>query len=399
MSSSVSYTAINVRCAPLSTQQIGYNTTANAWVISSQIRNDIITPFGPNTVRIPPIRQNSVSPDDDPWNFPGILIYASLNITDSRGVNGTTIRLDPPITPFMASNYSYTDIQVITCNIRTNASDDPHIFIDTHTQLVDYSETEKHSFTTLPPSGVWLTTPDTSPRNNTLEADWAAIFNVLTVPSQLQVTDQCLRADDVDDNCQVYSTLTTVEKYINDRLGLEPPSAYDLWSASKNPNGTISRRSVSLSDLEQALGNATAAIYWASDTGPKRRKIILATVKRKVGAQVTLHPIPLIVGLVASITLLCLAIHIGWEPHSEIEHTVNPDLEGLGLLQLVWLLAQHSYVQDELMQVKTPSTKELRRASRFQVHFDMLRTAPRTGLRELTDDKELQVAVQEHTVT
>lgn len=110
-----------------------------------------------------------------------------MNITDFANTDGTTVQLDPPIQPrerahvfFLSSqrivdstnlpepssDFAYSDVEVVSCNLRTN---NVTVTIDAQTgiALTLPDETGNKS---QAEDVIWLDEPDPSQRKNIIEA-------------------------------------------------------------------------------------------------------------------------------------------------------------------------------------------------------------------------------------
>lgn len=72
------------------------------------------------------------------------------------------------------------------------------------------------------------------------------------------------------------------------------------------------------------------------------------------------------IGLGLSIVLFGLALGLG----KRLPSTSSSLLDGVGLLQIIWLLGRGSAIQDRVADIQDPSTENLRHATRFEITLD-----------------------------
>jgi len=75
----------------------------------------------------------------------------------------------------------------------------------------------------------------------------------------------------------------------------------------------------------------------------------------------------LAVGIVASVTLLVLAAALTRNPASP--QGINPPVNGVGVLQLMWLFHQQPQLEEPVSHVEVPTTEKLRAAGMHEVQM------------------------------
>ncbi|KAJ6602731.1 hypothetical protein DFH09DRAFT_1125418, partial [Mycena vulgaris] len=174
-------------------------------------------------------------------------------------------------------------------------------------------------------------------------------------------------------NTQV--VLSWGDVYLNEQLGL------NISTANSSPELLY------LDDIENALSRLVASIFWigghvreaqlaVEDTESADGKgtvhadpPILATGKIEVepvvsAARLDLSPLAVSIGLGASIILLFLAVQLSADVGGS-----DTCLDGLGLLQTIWVFEHHPGLSEILEQVENPSDYNLREAGLVKVRL------------------------------
>ncbi|EIM87067.1 uncharacterized protein STEHIDRAFT_167931 [Stereum hirsutum FP-91666 SS1] len=310
-----------------------------------------------------------------------MMLYASLNITDDQGHNGTHLELDPPMAFSDGHDYLWLpqtwQPTITTCNMYTEIR---NVILDPSSRNIT-----SDSIPDRTPQTTWREWQAPSETNDTLISSWSSIANVHSM-STVQATTCNVPwfsyPDPASETCQYSDFLTVTERYLNSALGVGPPRSFFVNSEDR-------LSSISLAELEMALENLTAAIYWsAANTIPSNGasvSFLTSTTSEMRGVllynpndQLNVNVLPLLLGLVSSLALLVLLVLIVRRPdHSKID----PNLSMVGFLQLIWLLGRGSEAQDQVIAVKSPTTDNLRKAALVEIHFESL---PRGG-----DDDEV----------
>ncbi|KZT69323.1 hypothetical protein DAEQUDRAFT_273644 [Daedalea quercina L-15889] len=130
----------------------------------------------------------------------------------------------------------------------------------------------------------------------------------------------------------------------------------------------------SLEDFEAALSEMTAATYWAVGhmLGPSDRAEDVTLTQGHAGSvqpmsRLTINIVQTLVGLVASLILLLLALSF---VYTFVMRSHLPAVEEAGILQTVWLVGRNPRILDKVTQVESPTTAELRAVGMLEL--DML---------------------------
>ncbi|KAI0092971.1 hypothetical protein BDY19DRAFT_882262 [Irpex rosettiformis] len=321
------------------------------------------------------------------------LFYASVNITDDRGRNGTQLDLDPPMKLrdyeiILDLSFSSWKPTVFACNMHTETR---NVTLDAHSGNISRSEDLTRTVRTT-----WEQWQQPEISNDILSL-WGSIFNIhslSTLPATLCHLPWLWTPSNL--TCQYNEYLTIAEKFLNDRLNIRLSTQY---AYARNT-------SVALADLELALEDMTAAIYWSAANYVADSKnldgsnffsgsetINVAVQVFNPAAQLNVCCQHLLVGFLASLTLLIIFLLIIRTP--EDHATLHAEMTMTGLLQLVWLLGRGSSAQDMVAEVDFPTTDNLRKAAKFEVCIETLvrRDHPslrsRMGSNESDEDLEL----------
>ncbi|KAF9467099.1 hypothetical protein BDZ94DRAFT_1233283 [Collybia nuda] len=128
---------------------------------------------------------------------------------------------------------------------------------------------------------------------------------------------------------------------------------------------------VNLHDLENALENVTAALFWSAahirKSGfekPPSHTGIANINKLVLTSHLKLNVVPVIIGLCTSISLLFLAMcMVG------IKDSIKPPVERVGILHMFWLSGIGSMAQEQIALVEKPTTQNLREAGMFEIRI------------------------------
>ncbi|KAJ6495227.1 hypothetical protein C8R45DRAFT_899920 [Mycena sanguinolenta] len=381
-------TLFNVTCGNLAgVEQVGAGN-ATSWFLKTPVRNvtdgnyNPLRVFDPYAIRFIP---QEYFTENQKFASQTLLLVASVNITDSEGNNGSTFAVNPPFNPIPMNWTEVGDLPrtfdpiVIACSLvssRTNVNIDPVSKI-----------ISRDSIEAAPRKTFRLWSPWTEPTksDDPLVQSWASIF-LEASPSPVIATTcvDPLQYPDRQPQCQTKDYLTIVEKYVNDALHIRPVSQI---------SGTTYNNSVHLHDLENILENLTAAAFWNEANFPA------TALDFTTGSQfqdswidvmvydpnvllLTVNVAPLGIGLCCSVGLLCIALYLLRWPK---DASVPADLNGIGLLQFIWLLGSGSDVQTKVAAVTQPSTDNLRAAGMTEITPSTLALR---DLRKRRSDKE-----------
>ncbi|KAI0938435.1 hypothetical protein AcW1_001833 [Taiwanofungus camphoratus] len=149
----------------------------------------------------------------------------------------------------------------------------------------------------------------------------------------------------------VYGYLT--EQYLLKELGMSPNTSSNIM----------------LHQIENALANLTAALYWASANllPPNTTQAYVsllsgATVAAQTASRLNLNLLPIAVGFGCSTVLLFLAVQF---THGMNEST--PRIGSIGVLQLIWLTHEQPAFQELVATVNQPTTENLRSVGMLKI--------------------------------
>ncbi|KAJ4474251.1 hypothetical protein J3R30DRAFT_3295500 [Lentinula aciculospora] len=351
-------TIFHVTCGLMPTAEQNGTSNGLSWNVNTPIQNgslsgDLVNPpfklLAPYAIRLLPLN----------YKFSdiatSILLYASVNITDDQGHNGTILALDPPMNCVWTEDIldiSWTTT-VVGCNLQ---AEQKGVSFDTASKNITGSD--------IPPRNTSRDWQDWQPLvsgQDQLVETWGSISNIKTRTAIR--TNNCSELYDWEPNqnfiCGWDDYLTPAELYLNNQLGLSPV-------LSGQPRYEFNARSVSLANLELALENMTAAIYWACDEiDPSELPNEFATlsfiqvIAYVPKAHLNINTVPLIVGSVMSLILLVISVRLTSGHNHGI---IDSELNMVGILQFMWLLGKGSPVQDQIADVQLPSTDNLRQA-------------------------------------
>ncbi|KAJ7260435.1 hypothetical protein B0H12DRAFT_1014061 [Mycena haematopus] len=364
-------TLFNVTCRNLAgVEQVGAGN-ATSWFLKTSVRDVVdgnynpLWVFNPYAIRFIP--QEYFTADSDfavrsDFNTPSgtglteliqsqtLLLVASVNITDSEGNNGSTFAVNPPFDPLPLSNWTDVgdhprslDPIVLACSLvssRKNVNIDPI-----------WKTIARDSIAADPrkTSRTWSSSEDP------LVQSWASIF-LESSPSPIIAT-RCVDPRQYpgrEPQCQMKDYLTVVENE----------------ASSQRFNN-----SVNLHDLENILEDLTAAVFWGAANFPS--KTLDFTSGREFTGMVVdvavydpnVLLLMLLVGLLCSVALLCIAVHLLRGPQ---DAHLPAGLNTVGLLQFIWLLGKGSDVQTKIAAVTVPSTDNLRAAGMNEITLSRL---------------------------
>ncbi|KAF9029204.1 hypothetical protein BDP27DRAFT_1456160 [Rhodocollybia butyracea] len=340
------------------------NGTSNGltWNVNTPIQNETISgnsqnpPFrllAPGIVRLLPITYDVLFGYLIP--MPSILLYASANITDDQGGTGTLVALDPPMKADdePAKLHMNLTTTVVGCNLQVDRT---QILLDTASKNITAGSIAPRN-----PSKVWQNWKPLGPGQDPLVQVWGSITNI---ESRSPIPANWAPQSDLN------NYLTLAEFYLNNQLRLQPGSQFGLQLGP-----------ISLADLELGLENMTAIIYWAYSNLPlitygtdplsanpsfDENSSPIGVVAYVVYAHLNINTLPLLVGFMASLILLLVSLYLTSRPDQRM---LSSEIHAAGVLQLMWLLGKGSPAQDQVADVKLPSTDNLRKAGLVNLKF------------------------------
>ncbi|KAJ6606125.1 hypothetical protein DFH09DRAFT_1353339 [Mycena vulgaris] len=282
-----------------------------------------------------------------------VLLYSTIPILDSSGSRGLDLDLVPPM------QTSVSSIQIFDCYqslVSQNATVDPQ----SRMAILGSVEPEikKTSSTWLPAAP-----PSGTNNNNSLISSWSEWYG------NMPASDLPL-----DSTSDPNSFISVGDMYLINKLNLHPAN-FSIPS------------SVTLHDLENALSEMVAAMFWTlghkapthqtsyrgpsgDDGAPYTSSVTdapnalfllpgnVTVTEFSVEIRLDLSIIAIAGGLAASVALALLAL-----PHS-LSKTGEEDIpvHGTGLLHAIWLYRNHPELDAALKQVQHPTDKSLRSA-------------------------------------
>ncbi|KAF8496310.1 hypothetical protein JB92DRAFT_2817902 [Gautieria morchelliformis] len=364
----VNATAFHVTCGLLPQARQNGTSNGTVWSISTPLRNSgqyfdaapirLLTRYG---IRFLP---DTGYATDQSIAAQTALLYASVNVTDDQGSPATTLQLDPLMPGVPDRNQPDFPPAIIACNLNlTNMQ----VYVDSSSKNITAGSMPIRTV-----QSTWQDwkAPDLS--TDPLIASWGSIFNIGTLsstPANLCASPRLTFG--LNHTCQTFDYLTITEKFLNDRLQLRPDSQVAYVDGS----------TIKLKDLEMALENMTAAVYWSAANNPPSlpgdpdyRASSLNTMNIRVSnpnAQLNLNIVPVACGLCVSIALLVLALAIVRLP-GQSTSTLDSELNVFGLLQFMWLLGTGSDAQSQVAEVERPTTDNLRQAGMIDIRLGSL---------------------------
>ncbi|KAJ7488819.1 hypothetical protein FB451DRAFT_678936 [Mycena latifolia] len=327
---------------------------------------DPIQPFAPNIITTGSINDELTPEDPELWS--SIILYTANKVVDSYGNTGFPVSLINATGP----NSSITDIQFLQCSMHSvsqhgevdgksgniiPSSLQPSVFKN-HSKWYQFMEDPEHEGNineTLLDSGLWAEMIINSGGESSVPGSY--------------------------DTGEGNYLLSWPDVYLIEHLGLDPISA--VTNISLTPGPTLY-----VHDIENALSALVASLFWIAghihptplamkygsnsvqDTGdsamqPPILSASNATLYQDVsGARLNLDIYAISVGLGASIILFALGIKF-WHIRGHLE----PRLEGIGLLHIMWLTQKHPEVLDQLKQVDEPTDNNLRTVGMIKVQL------------------------------
>ncbi|KAJ7486745.1 hypothetical protein FB451DRAFT_1534777 [Mycena latifolia] len=287
-----------------------------------------------------------------------LLLYSTIPIVDSSDSRGPWITLDPPM------NYSVSIIQLFACSqILTN-----------QTAVVG---AQSRQIVTLDPeikktTSAWEPYPGPT---STLDVDnifdtWGWLYH------SMPASNFALNPRDVDDpdSKKIFGSVADV--YLIQKLNLHPEPGSDV------------RSNMTLHELENALSEVVAAMFWTCHIPPTQgayaigdpngiaftythkisNPFLLQRGSAKVGETVTQARLDVVAGLAASIALMLLSL-----PYSLFSGGAHEDsdlpMNGTGILHAIWLYRNHPELETLLEQVEHPTDDNLREAGRVRTRL------------------------------
>ncbi|KAF9467096.1 hypothetical protein BDZ94DRAFT_1305592 [Collybia nuda] len=339
--------------------QIAKDNDDVRWVLSVPVPNTegglfddyvgYLSTMAPNTLQIisfPYLARN----ENYALGGPNIIIISSTPIRDSTGSGKSVFPLEVP----MSIASPLHKLQAIGCTLSiTNQTG----FVDSQSKKLLIPPVRKTESTWLP----WKPLKDTG---SWLINAWPEILTTGLPSSRATTGEVYLQYYDLSGFVPPFLSVTEAAIMVD--VGYLPKNQSSMEDIDHNPI------LVRLHDLENALENVTAALFWsASHLGESE----LEKPQNRTGAAIIQQPIfashlklnglPIITGLCTSIILLLLAIRlVGIK-----EHDLKPPVERVGMLHMFWLSGIGSVAQERIARVEEPTTQSLREAGMFKMRI------------------------------
>ncbi|KAJ7600272.1 hypothetical protein C8J56DRAFT_1156707 [Mycena floridula] len=370
---------MNVSCGALGPFEYSSNVTAastGAYVFELE----------GSTITIPSIAPNVLSISQ---GYDSLLLLTSFNVVDSMEKHVPQIFLTPPMNPFnnvtlsnfsdgsttplnpaiiyalnMSAIYSFnvSSISAFSCSLSTISNST--IPVRDETGLPLQSPERKTSST-------WRDV-DNLIRDQPLGNLWQALMmsglstNVTNLDMcgvEMFIFDQSAQGGfEILDRpaCQY---LSQAESFILDAISVSPStdqSWVNNWPMSSDDVPSVKVATVPLHELEKAVEDYTAKLFWSalylSDPPNTTQVTVFMT---EIVSELQINLLPVIAGLVLSILLLMIApVLVGWK----YDKRYLTSVDNLGILETLWLGGAGG---PEIAAVEEPSSKHLRRAGMF----------------------------------
>ncbi|KAJ7167907.1 hypothetical protein C8R46DRAFT_1350814 [Mycena filopes] len=368
----VNATGFNITCLYTDdTNAVLYNATSDKWIKEEGNAHSV-----PDSHYEFPSTQSGVisslsgldffSPNPE---FNRVLFYSTVPVVDSNG-NQPHVNLNPP----MSSTYApVPDIQIFRCS-QTLVNQTAVVDAQSRMLLSVKPDIHKETSTWLSHEG-----PGAVDFNGTLSGNdfidlWQTWYN--TIPQSTFPRDYNNTID----------FISLADLYIIQKLNFRGENLTDLDNSNY--------KTVFLHELENALGEVVAAMFWTlaniqptagnvldstnlgpayvppSTAGPTFLAGNATAIQIQARGRLDLSIIAIVGGLVASValTLLSLPSSIVFHKRVEAQEDYIP-VDGTGLLHVIWLYRNHPEIEAQLEQVEHPTDENLRRAGMIPVKW------------------------------
>ncbi|KAJ7572192.1 hypothetical protein C8J56DRAFT_1078657 [Mycena floridula] len=307
-------------------------------------------------------------------------ILTSFNVVDSKGKPAPQILLNPPMNPFDGvtffndSDHSTTPLNPASIHALNMSG----IYNFNVSPISIFSCSLTISNSTIPVSaktGLPLQTPereasstwrDVTIQDQLLDSFWYSLMRSGST-TNVSSSDMC-HYGQVDFGEEVGALkfpacqyLSQAESFILDAISVSPStdqSWVNSWPISSDNAPSIKIATVPLHELENAIEDYTAKLFWSAlYLSGLRNTTKVPVLMTEIVSELQINLLPVIAGLVLSILLLIIAPSlVGWKPNEKYKASVD----NLGVLEILWLDGSR-----EIADVEDPSTGNLRRAGMF----------------------------------
>ncbi|EKM56780.1 uncharacterized protein PHACADRAFT_63701, partial [Phanerochaete carnosa HHB-10118-sp] len=273
------------------------------------------------TLNIRPALWQNISDTSPP---PATIIVASTFPIqdDSEDANAAIVNLNTEVTPVGCSFDcdSVNTVQVVACNVLiTNHGENDEVPVET-----DVFPFQVNAPTTIT-SQAWSNWSLPNP-----PVGGQSLLSLIGNFSQQSPNSRTTLFSTVDGSTATNYTLSILEDSIMETLGYYDPS--------------ILR--VDLSELENNLGQAVAAVFWRSNLFTLFIAALRQVDNASLGPDTSSYALEYavlvcpILGLVVSTVMLVVSILLTWQPKPDLDDKTRPQVDSFGVLQLMWYLGQ-----------------------------------------------------------
>ncbi|KAJ7580791.1 hypothetical protein C8J56DRAFT_1029836 [Mycena floridula] len=364
---------MNVSCVALSVSQYQSSIT--------EIRPGDYVSFEHGGSTLPLMAPNVLKLSTDFMNYQ-LVLWTSFNVVDSMKKPAPWIRLNPPMNPFDPGHfYNFSNSSTTPLNsVSIHALNMSVIYSFNVSWVSTLSCSLTISNSRIPVSaetGLPLQSPERKTSSTWRHVDIQDVADYQQLPrlwlflmtyrtSDVNISNPCDALIDSGLDGKIFgylnipACLSQAESSILDAT-LPSPVTNQSWKILSSDNiPPLKMKTVSLHELENAIEDYTAKLFWStlylSDlTNTSQVPVFMTETVSEL--QINLLPSQVITGLVLSIFLLIVAPSlVGWNPNERYKASVD----NLGVLEILWLDGSR-----EIADVEDPSTGNLRRAGMF----------------------------------
>ncbi|KZT05042.1 uncharacterized protein LAESUDRAFT_813682 [Laetiporus sulphureus 93-53] len=255
------------------------------------------------------------------------IFITTFGVVDSKGNTGSYI-----------SGYNYSDLQIIGCTLSWNST---KVIVDSSTRFIVAME-----------SGV----------ANNRSSEWSVWSPGLqSFPQDRQNLELDMWADMLSSSTSGMFAIGNTSP--NSTSSSEIVGTQTEQSVKLILPASIDGGNVTLTQFENAVGEMTADVFWAgthvlpADVCPNCLTLARgSTGVPKTVSRLNLNLTAILFGLVSSIILLIIAVFLTFGVTK-----TNRMIDGMGVLQFLWLVSDRATIQKRLAGIDEPTTGELRK--------------------------------------
>ncbi|KAJ7572366.1 hypothetical protein C8J56DRAFT_1175345 [Mycena floridula] len=369
-----SYT-MNVSCGPsLFPYTSNITATRDGEYVFESKDGGLVVP-----VTIPPIAPNVLKFDfSSDWK--SLLLFTSFHVVDSMEKPAPQIHVNPPMNPFdnvefvHASNGSFTPLNPAASIHSLNMS----AIYNFNVSSISFFSCSLTIFNSTIPVTAETGVPLQSPKRKTSSTWWVVdpqdypltdLWQLLLLSGtsgNVTISNLCgdtgaISAPDGNLELPACQYLSQAESFILDAISVSPSTnqswALD-WPISSDNAPSVKIAKVPLHELEKAIEDYTAKLFWSAlYLNDLRNTAQVPVFMTEIVSELQINRLPVIAGLVLSILLLIIApALVGWKPDKRHKASID----NLGVLEILWLDGSR-----QIPDVEDPSTGNLRRAGMF----------------------------------